>query len=85
MRWNDLSGPRGYFNLKLIPTFDWIVAPGEDPFLAVVDLKFTAVDEFRPLSPETNGYGLIKIDMKLKNSQGDSLIVSNLVSKRNNP
>jgi Flp pilus assembly pilin Flp len=82
-RWNDLSGDRGRFNLMLIPLFDYTEGPQDDPYISVEELTFTAIDEHDPSSPTTDGYAIIRVDMKLRSPRGDSLMVSRAVAKFN--
>ncbi|OGC90283.1 MAG: hypothetical protein A2W25_05920 [candidate division Zixibacteria bacterium RBG_16_53_22] len=82
-RWNDLSGDRGRFNLRLIPLFDYAQGPQDDPYITVEELTFTAIDEDEPRNPTTEGFAIIRVDMKLRSPRGDSLMVSRAVAKLN--
>ncbi len=85
MRWNDLSGNVGRFNLMLIPEFDYDEEPDEPPYVTVEALSFTGIDPVRPPNPTTEGFLLIRVDLKLRSDRGDSLVVSKMFGKTNNP
>jgi Tfp pilus assembly protein PilE len=85
VRWNNLTGTQGIYNIRLLPLSNFRYRPGETPYLEVQRAEFTPMDPIRPDNPTTSGYGLIKIDLLLNDSRGDTLNLTSLVSKRNSP
>jgi hypothetical protein len=83
LRWNDLSGDRGRFNLDLIPLFDYRERPEDDPYIAVEEISFTPIDPEPPANPTTVGFTVVRVDMKLRGPRGDSLLVTRTFSKMN--
>jgi len=85
LRWNDLTGPQGVFNQKLLPMVTYRQQNQEEPYLTVRYVKFTPIDPIRPNDPTTNGYTLVKIDLVLDALRGDSLHLSSVACRRNIP
>jgi len=82
-RWNDLSEDVGRFNQRLIPLFDYSNGPLDQPYITVENLTFTPVDPVAPRNPTTSGFAAIRMDMKLRDANGDSVMVSRVMAKRN--
>lgn len=85
LRWNDLTGPQGVFNQKLLPLVTFRRQENSDPYLNVRYVTFTPIDPIRPNNPTTDGYALIKIDLVMDAVRGDSLHLSTVICKRNTP
>ena len=84
VRWNDQTENRNQFNKTLLPAVRFRGRPrGEDPYLTVKKLEFTALDDIGTPSPQLKGYSLIKIELVLENQDGDTLYLSSVASKRN--
>lgn len=83
LRWNDQTEGRNKFNMKLLPAVKYRQDDDQDPYLTVIDAKFTPLDDIGFQSPTLIGYSLVKIELILGDSRGDTLYLSSVVSKRN--
>ena len=83
LRWNNLTGREGAFNEKLLPASNFRYRPGETPYLQVQSIDFTPIDVDRPDNSSTEGYSMIKVDLVLNDSRGDTLTLTSIMSKRN--
>jgi hypothetical protein len=83
LRWNDQTEGRNKFNMKLLPAVKYRQDDDRDPYLTVIDAKFTPLDDIGFQSPTLIGYSLVKIELVLEDSREDTLYLSSVVSKRN--
>jgi len=83
LRWNDSTQDRNKFNLVLLPMMDYRRSYGEDPYIRVKHCEFSPLDFIGTPSPLTQGYGLIKVELVLENTRGDTLYLSTVTAKRN--
>jgi type II secretory pathway pseudopilin PulG len=83
LRWNDFTGTQPVFNKPLIPLFEFRQQRNEKPYIKVVDATFTAIDPDRPPNPTTEGFTLIKVNLKLAGPRGDTLEMSSIVARGN--
>jgi type II secretory pathway pseudopilin PulG len=83
LRWNDSTEDRNKFNMVLLPMMDYRRRPGEDAYIKVRHVEFSALDFIGPINPTTEGYGLIKVELVLENPRGDTLYLSTVTAKRN--
>jgi hypothetical protein len=85
LRWNDLTGNAGIFNQKLVPISSFNYRQGEKPYMEVQSATFTPIDVDMPNDASTGGYNMIKIELVMNDSRGDTLTLSSIVTKRNKP
>lgn len=83
LRWNDQTEGRNSFNMRLLPAVVFRQGRNETPYLTVVDATFTPLDDIGFQSPTLIGYSLVRIELILADSRGDTLYLSSVVSKRN--
>ncbi len=83
LRWNDHTEGRIRFNQKLLPAVRYRRGRNETPYLAVIDATFTPLDDIGFQSPTLLGYSLVRIELILEDSRGDTLHLSSVISKRN--
>ena len=83
LRWNDQTERRNRFNLTLLPAVEYRRNPNEIPYLTVNRARFIPLDDIGIPNPTLTGYSLIRIELSLENSRGDTLHLSSVVSKRN--
>jgi type II secretory pathway pseudopilin PulG len=83
LRWNDQTEGRNRFNQKLLPAVRYRQGLNETPYLIVRDASFTPLDDIGFQSPTLLGYSLVRIELILEDSRGDTLYLSSVVSKRN--
>lgn len=83
IRWNDQTEGRNRFNMRLLPAVRYRRGRNETPCLTVIDATFTPLDDIGFQSPTLIGYSLVRIELILEDSRGDTLYLSSVVSKRN--
>jgi len=83
LRWNNLVGDIGEFNMRLLPMNNYIYRPGEKHYLNIESLTFTPVDPLRPDHPTTLGYGVVKIEMSLSDAFDDTVTMKSVVFANN--
>ncbi len=83
IRWNDQTEGRNRFNMRLLPAVVFRQGRNEMPYLTVIDATFTPLDDIGFQSPTLIGYSLVRIELILEDSRGDTLYLSSVVSKRN--
>jgi hypothetical protein len=83
IRYNDLTGYIGKYNIRLLPMYKYRYRQGERPYLNIESITFTPFDPLTPLNPTTDGYTTVKIELMLTDPQADTLILTSVVSKGN--
>jgi type II secretory pathway pseudopilin PulG len=83
IRWNDQTEGRNRFNMRLLPAVRFRQGRNETLYLTVKDARFTPLDDIGFQSPTLIGYSLVRIELILEDSRGDTLYLSSVVSKRN--
>lgn len=83
IKWNNRMGNEARLNMNLVPMLNTQTGPGEEPYLKVMDCRFTPLDHIGAPSPYLRGWGLVKIDLLLEDDQGDSLRMSSVFAKWN--
>ena len=83
IRWNDQTEGRNRFNMRLLPAVRYRQGRNETPYLTVKDARFTPLDDIGFQSPTLIGYSLVRIELILEDSQGDTLYLSSVACRRN--
>ncbi|UCE66975.1 MAG: prepilin-type N-terminal cleavage/methylation domain-containing protein [Candidatus Zixiibacteriota bacterium] len=83
LKWNDRTKRSRRLNMTLLPMLDVDTGPYKEPYLKVKDCRFTPLDHLGIPSPYLEGYSLIKIELVLEDSRGDTLYLYSVHSKRN--
>jgi len=83
LRWNNLIGDIGQFNIRLLPMYNYIYRPGEKRYLNIESVSFTPVDPERPDHPSTLGYGVVKIELALSDAFEDTVFLKSVVFANN--
>jgi Tfp pilus assembly protein PilV len=83
VRWNNLVGDIGQFNIRLLPMYKYIYRPGEKHYLNIESITFTPIDPKRPEHPTTLGYGVVKIELALSDAFEDTVTLKSVVFANN--
>ena len=83
VRWNDNTGNVGIFNQQLLPLSNFSYPQGGRPYLRVEEVSFTPIDSIRPNNMGTQGFAMVKVNLVLSDSRGDTVSLSSIMSKRN--
>ncbi len=82
-RWNNQVQGNNKFNLTLLPAVEYRQQRNETPYLTVNRVRFIPLDDLGVQSPTLTGYSLIRIELTLEDSRGNTVQLSSVVSKRN--
>jgi len=85
LRRNRLIGGYGIFGEKVLPMSNYQRGQGEKQYLSVERVTFTPIDPLRPLNPTNEGYNLVKVELVLSAPRGDSLKLTGVYVKYNEP
>jgi hypothetical protein len=83
LRWNNLVGDIGEFNIRLLPMYNYQYRPGEKHYLNIESVAFTPIDPKRPEHPSTLGYGVVKIELALSDAFEDTVFLKSVVFANN--
>ncbi len=83
LRWNDQVLGHNRFNLTLLPAVEYRQQRNETPYLTVNRVRFIPLDDLGVQGPMLTGFSLIRIELTLEDSRGNTVQLSSVVSKRN--